>query len=169
MDNSRKAVLVLVGLLSPSLLYAQSIAERAESDEVTFMSSEEPAMRRAFERAKATLDEFLRVAANPPAGTSSFALKVAISDGRNTEYFWVNKFASRGNGFVGTLNNEPRLVMKYKLGQRINFKREQIVDWIYLDESKGRMHGNFTACALLSKESPADAEEFKRSYGLHCD
>ena len=31
------------------------------------------------------------------------------------------------------------------------------------------MMGNFTACALLTKEPPARAESFKRQYGLSCD
>jgi uncharacterized protein YegJ (DUF2314 family) len=75
---------------------AQTIVERAQQDEIAYMSREEPAMPAAFARANATLDEFLAKASNPSAGTADYALKVAISDGRNTEYFWVNNFASAG-------------------------------------------------------------------------
>jgi hypothetical protein len=30
----------------------------------------------------------------------------------------------------------------------------------------GKMVGNFTTCALLRREEPADAEAFKRRFGL---
>ena len=111
---------------------------------------------------------FLALAASPRAGTLGYALKVAISDGRNTEYFWVNRFSNSGSTFNGNLGNQPRLVKLYKFDERIQFDRSQIVDWTYLDAKNKRMMGNFTACALLSKESPADAEVFKQRYGLQC-
>lgn len=157
----------LIAAAAPVL--AQSIVERAARDEITYMASEEPAMREAFRKARATLDDFLSAAARPKEGTTGYALKVAISDGRVTEYFWVNSVSPRDNRFIGTLNNEPRVVKKHKLGEQIEFSREQIADWIYIDRTKGQMVGNFTACALLTKEPPAQAEEFKRRYGLQCD
>jgi uncharacterized protein YegJ (DUF2314 family) len=143
--------------------------ERAERDEITRMSSEEPAMRKAFEQARSQLDDFLRLAASPEEGTSNYALKVAISDERNTEYFWVNLFTNNGDVFTGYLANEPRLVKRYKNGERFQFDRKQVVDWTYIDNRNNRMMGNFTACALLTKETPAQVEAFKQKYGLRCE
>lgn len=148
---------------------AQTLVERVKRDEIAHMSQEEPAMRSAFEKARASLDTFLAQAKSPARGTDRYALKVAISDGQNTEYFWVADFAGDGKQFTGVLNNEPRLVMKHRYGERIVFRRDQIVDWTYMDTNNRRMHGNFTACALLTKEPPAQAAEFKRQYGLRCD
>ena len=161
-------------LLLPAIVLAlaaceRSAIDRAERDEITHMSSEEPAMRKAFEQARSSLDDFLRVAASPREGTSDYAIKVAISDGRNTEYFWVNGFTNNGDVFMGTLANEPRLVKRYRLGERFQFERKQIVDWTYIDNKTNRMMGNFTACALLTKEPPAQAEAFKQKYGLRCE
>jgi uncharacterized protein YegJ (DUF2314 family) len=155
-------------ILLTALASAQSITQRAENDETTNMRSEEPAMQRAMEKARATLDDFLIKAKQPPAGTSSYALKVGIREGRDTEYFWVNEFTWSDGSFTGRINNEPRLVKNIKPGQIYKFSRSQIVDWTYVDEKNGRTFGNFTACALLSKEPPAQAEEFKRRYGLDC-
>jgi len=149
--------------------HGQTIRDRAANDDITVMGDEEPAMRKAFQRAAATLPDFLALAARPREGISDFSLKVAISDGRNTEYFWVGDFAPQGEAFTGTLDNEPRLVRKYKMGERITFQRAQVVDWAYTERRNGRMMGNFTACALLSKEPPAEAAAFKKQYGLSCD
>lgn len=152
-----------------SLVCAQSITERAERDEVTHMSQEEPAMREAFAKAKAKLAEFLPLASHPAAGTSGYALKVAIADGKHIEYFWVGNFINEGGRFTGVLNNEPRLVKKFKFGERFGFDQEQIVDWVYTDTNNRRMVGNFTACALLSKEPAEQAAAFQKKYGLQCE
>ncbi|WP_284620786.1 YegJ family protein [Aquabacterium humicola] len=166
---ARNTAIIAIALVATSGIYAQSISDKATNDETVHMSKEEPAMRKAFARAAETLPAFLELAAKPKEGTSSYALKVAISDGRNTEYFWVNSFSHEGNVFAGSLNNEPRLVKKHKLGDRITFQRNQIVDWTYVDALTGKTAGNFTACALLSKEPPEQAAAFMRRYGLSCE
>lgn len=148
---------------------AKSISERAAQDETVDMSEEEPAMRQAMAKARATLDEFLAKAHNPVSHTHGYALKVAVTDGGNTEYFWVSAFSATDKQFRGVLNNEPRLVKKYQYGETITFERKQIVDWTYSDTNKRRMYGNYTACALLTKEPPEEAAQFKKEYGLQCD
>jgi uncharacterized protein YegJ (DUF2314 family) len=163
------ALLIAAIVLALAAACDRSTIDRAERDEVTHMSSEEPAMRKAFEQARSRLDDFLRLASSPPEGTSDYAVKVAVSDGRNTEYFWVNRFTNDGDAFTGNLGNEPRLVKRYKQGERFQFDRKQIVDWTYIDNKTNRMMGNFTACALLTREPPAQAEAFKQKYGLRCE
>jgi uncharacterized protein YegJ (DUF2314 family) len=149
--------------------YAQTPSDLVAKEVVLQMSNEEPSMQRAFGKAAATLPEFLRLAASPKEGTSRYALKVGLSDGVNTEYFWVKDFSNKGDEFTGTLNNEPSLVKKHKRGDRITFERAQVVDWTYSDTLNKKMIGNFTACALLSKQPPEVAAEFKRSNGLSCE
>jgi uncharacterized protein YegJ (DUF2314 family) len=166
-------LLVLTLVAASALLcnraFAQSALKQAERDEIIHMSREEPAMRVAFERARATLDDFLREAASPKSGTSGYALKVAVSDGKNTEYFWVNRFSGSGDQYSGHLGNQPRMVKTYKFDERFSFRRDQIVDWTYIDTVNRRMLGNFTACALLTKEPPDQAAAFKKQYGLSCE
>jgi len=155
-------------LVLSALACTQSITGRAQNDEMTNMQSEEPAVRRATEQAQATLDDFLTKAKRLPAGTSSYALKVRIQEGRDTEYFWVEEFTWSDGSFTGRINNAPRLVNSVKLGQIYKFSRSQIADWKYFDEKNGKTFGNFTACALLSKEPAAQAEQIKRRDGLDC-
>lgn len=148
---------------------AQTAIKKAENDELAFVASGDAAMERAFGKARATLDNFLRLASAPAPGTTDYAVKVAVSDGKTTEYFWVSDFERNGEKFSGTLSNEPRMVKKYKNGQRFDFSRNLIVDWTYIDASKQKMIGNFTACALLTKEPPAEARKFRERFGLDCD
>jgi uncharacterized protein YegJ (DUF2314 family) len=55
------------------------------------------------------------------------------------------------------------------MGERFTFSRDDVVDWTYMEPAARRMHGNYTACALLSHEDPKDAEEFRQQYGLRCE
>jgi uncharacterized protein YegJ (DUF2314 family) len=162
--------LLFVGLLvAAGCAGAQSLSERAAKDEIVVRDNDDPAMRKALARAKQTLPGFLKLASNPAAGTVGYSLKVGVSDGPNTEYFWVNDFARNGKSFSGILSNEPRLVKTHKNGDRITFAEGQIADWTYFDQRNKKMMGNFTACALLTKEPPAQVAAFKQEYGLECD
>ena len=167
---SLRYAIMLAAVLVHAAAQAQSLVERAQKDELAFMAAEEPAMRKAFERARATLEDFLKAATQPAPGTTGYAVKVAVTEGKNTEYFWVSPFIC-GNGArcEGVLANEPRMVKKYKNGERFSFERNLIVDWTFLDPTKKRMAGNFTACALLTKEPPEQATKFIAQYGLQCD
>ena len=148
---------------------ASSLVEKMRDDKLIAMRNEELAMKRAFEKGRATLDAFLSKASSKAPGRSGYALKVAISEGANTEYFWVDDFKWSGGQFTGTLANEPQMVKKFRLGQRIKFGRELIVDWTYRDTPQRRTFGNFTACALLTRETPEDARRFKEQLGLECE
>lgn len=162
-------LLWVLALAISTTAYAQSVVDRAAKDELVFMQDEEPAMRRAFMVARETLDAFLESARRSEPNLTGFSLKVAITEGKDTEYFWVNNFESQdGQLFVGEINNEPRMVKSVRLGQRYSFARSQVVDWTYIDKQQRRMVGNFTLCALLTKEPPKEAEATKRRFKLDC-
>jgi len=168
--NYRNTLVLALALVSTSFAACgQSVSERAQNDQVTYVKEDDPVMARAFERARAELDDFLKLAKSPKEGTEGYALKVAVTEGDQTEYFWVGDFEATGDDFSGVLNNEPETVKKYKFGERFTFTRDQVVDWTYMEPAARRMHGNYTACALLTHEDPKEAEEFKRQYGLRCD
>ena len=168
--NNRNLVTTVILLIAAALMgCGKSVSERAENDSVVYVESDDPDMKRAFEKARASLDEFFELAGSPREGTEGHAIKVAVSDGDNTEYFWVNEFEVQGDTLSGVLNNEPEMVKRYKMGERFKFSRAQVVDWMYFEPAARRMHGNFTACALLVHEAPEEAQEFKKQYGLQCD
>jgi len=163
----RHCIAALLLALS-ALACTQAITGRVPDDEISGMRGEEPALRRAAEKAQATLSDFLTKAVHQPAGTSAYALRVRLQEGRNTEYFWLDEFTWTDSSFTGRINNEPRLLKSIQPGQIVKFKRTQVVDWKYTDANTGKTVGNFGACALLRQEPPARAEEIKQRNGLDC-
>src|SRR5262249_46754197 len=144
-----------------------SLSDRAKDDRVVMVAPDDPDMTAAFRSARERLSDFLQLARAPRKGMTNFALKVEIKDGGRSEYFWVTPFAESEKGFTGTINNTPEIVHTVTLGQRITFSRDDIYDWMYRDH--GWMKGNFTACAMLKHERPAEAEAFRKEYRLSCN
>ncbi len=165
------AALVAAAIAAVQAFPAQSITEKAERDEVALVPKNDPAMAAAMTKARATLPDFLKLAAAPPAKTDAFAVKVAIRDGAHVEYFWITPFEHKagtsGKAFTGKLDNTPRLVRNTKMGDALNFSKAEIVDWMYIDN--GVMKGNHTACAVMKKATQKDRDAFKKRFGLDCD
>ena len=158
-----KQLLLLVLLLLPGLVWAQ---DRRNEDPVFKVRTGDPEMEAAIGRARASLDEFLKIAAARPAGTENFKLKVAVRDRDRTEHFWVMPFRVTATGFEGELANEPRVVRNVRHGQIIRFTRDEVSDWGY--RHNGRQVGSFTVCVILGRMPPAQAEQIRRENGFDC-
>jgi uncharacterized protein YegJ (DUF2314 family) len=158
---------VLIFPLSPSA-FAQSFTDKAKKDNTVEISEEDPAMQKAMERARAGLEDFLKKAGSPPPNTDQYSVKVRVSEGDNQEYLWVSNLKAQGDLWSGRIDNLP-MIRSVKKGQSYSFAKTEIVDWTYIDRSKKKVVGNFTTCALLTKESPSVAESIQKQYGLECD
>lgn len=130
------------------------------------VEADDAAMNAAIRQARQTLPDFLALAANPPAGTENYRLKVAIEDKGDTEYFWIMPFQATAGGFRGTVENTPQLVGNVKLGQVIEFDRSRIADWGYSRD--GKQVGSFTVCVMLTRVPKAEADEIRGNYGFSC-
>jgi uncharacterized protein YegJ (DUF2314 family) len=101
-------------------------------------------------------------AANPAANERGFAVKLAISDGDLTEYFWLVDLKRDGHEISGAIGNEPALIGIVKLGERVRFSEEEIADWSYVRGAK--MVGNETMRPLLRRMSRSQAEQLESLY-----
>lgn len=167
-----KGLLIFFAIVAVALIAFKphsGALERALMDDVTMMSDDDPRMQAAFNKARDTLDEFLALAAAPKPNTDSYALKVAISHMGRTEYFWITPFTRTGETFSGRISNTPQYVTNVDEGQEIEFERSDIFDWSYENTAEQRTYGNFTACALLARESKEEAAAVMKVYGLNCD
>lgn len=139
-----------------------------EPQEVVEVNDQDPAMKAAFKKAQASLDEFLKIhAANDP-NIDVESVRIRMNEGKVTEYVWVHPFEKSADGYKGKANSVPSRLKKLPIGGQVSFKREDIVDWTYYEIKARRMHGNFTTCAQLVKAPAAEVEALKKSYGLDC-
>ncbi|WP_284620767.1 YegJ family protein [Aquabacterium humicola] len=157
---------LLLSLVAASATTLPAIAQQRDEGEVVIVETGDPEMNSAIKTARASLDEFLRLAASPPAQTSGYKLKVMIRDKDITEHFWVTPFRPKQTGFEGILANDPKLVTTVRNGQQIEFTRGQISDWGYV--KNGRQVGSFTICVLFKKMPPEQADYYRKNHGFDC-
>lgn len=151
-----------------ALLLASVAIPAAEpiADQTVLVKNEDPEMAQAITTAQRTLDEFLNIAARPPAGASGFKLKVKLQDGQQSEHMWVTPFRVMPDGFLGILANDPNYIKNVKLGQRISFTRSEVSDWGYVQD--GRQKGSFTVCVVLKHLPKTEAQRYRTDYGFDC-
>lgn len=156
-----KILLFVTGLL----LTVTAAADKME-DKTVLIKEADAEMVAAIQKAQATLDDFLKLSANPPKGTSDFKLKVKITDSHGTEHMWVIPFRQTSSGFVGTLDDEPDYVRSVKNGQELTFSRADITDWGYVQN--GKQKGSFTVCVVFKHMPAADVQRYRDDYGFEC-
>jgi uncharacterized protein YegJ (DUF2314 family) len=161
------AVALMALVVSPPV-FSESFSDKAKKDSAVEMNDEDPVMQKAMGRARAGLDDFLRKAGAPPPDTDQYSVKVRVSEGDNQEYLWVSNLKTQGDLWSGRIDNLP-VARSVKKGQAYSFAKTEIVDWTYIDKSKKKVVGNFTTCALLTKEPPEVAQKIQKQYGLECD
>jgi uncharacterized protein YegJ (DUF2314 family) len=165
------AGLFLFGIVAHYVLIGQyasgSLMDKARRDEVVTLEKGDPDMAAAFRKARETLPEFLALVRARDTTVSKLAVKIAIPAGDDDEYFWLTEVGQHGNKYVGRINNTPRAAKQVSFGQVMQFSESEIVDWLYMEN--GKMRGNFTACAMLKREPPDQAEAMRKKYGLSCE
>lgn len=128
-------------------------------DKVINVPSEDAAMTAAIAKARATLSDFWKVFADPPAGTEGYSIKVAITDDDQTEYFWTSDVERRGDKIFATIANEPQMVGNVQAGQRIEVPESDIADWMF--HRNGKIVGNETLRVLLGYMPEDEAAQWK--------
>ncbi|MGH8106715.1 MAG: hypothetical protein ACREO2_10375, partial [Arenimonas sp.] len=98
------SAMALMLVASCSAAEDKSISERASADEVIMVANDDADMDKAFVKAKTQLDTFLEAWRNPPAGTADFSVKVGISEGETTEYFWIASLHEESGSFFGRVS-----------------------------------------------------------------
>ncbi len=157
-----KALLVFALITLPAVATSQQRNE----NEIVLVGATDPEMVAAIKHARATLPDFLKLFAHPPAGTDEYKLKVMVIDGDKTEHFWVTPFKVLADGFAGVIANDPEVVKSVKAGQVVRFERTLISDWGYT--KNGRQIGSFTVCALFNKMPAEQADYYRKNHGFDC-
>lgn len=149
------------------LLFSLSVlADEKPVDQTVLVRNEDTEMNDAIQLAQSTLDDFLKLYANPTKGTSGFKVKVKVTDSHGSEHMWVEPFKQNESGFIGTLANNPDYVRSVKLGQQLKFLRSDISDWGYVQD--GKQKGIFTVCVAFKHMPKNEAQRYIDEYGFEC-
>jgi uncharacterized protein YegJ (DUF2314 family) len=115
------------------------------SDPIVYVSGKDPRLKAAIEEAQRRWPQFTNAFARSKPG-QGFAVKGPFSDGKHTEFMWMEVARIEGDFIHGRLSNDPNGVKGLKLHDAVSLRVSQVQDWVYADS--GRMHGGFTVAVL---------------------
>jgi uncharacterized protein YegJ (DUF2314 family) len=131
------------------------------ADKVSYVADDDPGMNAAIEKARSNVNVFIAALKSPKAGQSAFSVKMAFTDGTNTEHMWLTPVTFDGANFQGSVNNEPEKVKTVKLGQKATVAPDKISDWMYVENRK--LVGGETLRVLRATLSPTERADFDKS------
>ncbi|MGV4794757.1 DUF2314 domain-containing protein [Rhizobium sp. F40D2] len=125
------------------------------------------------------LDGFLEKLRNPPPGTENYNIKLGFTDkakgvvlttdemASHIEFMWVYQIEASGDHFTALLGDTPEDVHNIKQGDRVEFEKSDIFDWLYIEN--GKMKGNYTVCPLLLAGPKEELDQYREILGIVCD
>lgn len=175
-----RSVISLFSILALSILAIP--AERAlatDNPNIQRIAPNDPGMAKAHEKSMRELDGFLEKLRNPPPGTENYNIKLGFADkakgvalitdqmAPNMEFMWVYQIKASGEHFTALLGDKPEYIHNIKQGDRVEFEKSDIFDWLYIEN--GKMKGNYTVCPLLLSGPKEELEQYREIYGIVCD
>jgi uncharacterized protein YegJ (DUF2314 family) len=162
-------VLTVVLALSGCGRSSDNVVKRSGEPDMISVTADDSAMNAAIERARASLPAFRAALASHPAGSDGFAVKVALSYGKDggEEHIWLVDPSLAANTVSGIVNNEPVHATHLKLGQRLTAPVADVSDWMYAQH--GVLKGGETIRVLVSRMSPEERKDFVASTGLRLE
>ncbi|WP_020471816.1 YegJ family protein [Zavarzinella formosa] len=129
-------------------------------DPVTFVDSNDPKMNAAITKARASVNSFITALKSPKSGQSAFSIKMAFTEGDDSEQIWLTPVSYDGKNFQGTVNNTPVKVKKVRMGQKVTVSPSEISDWMYVEN--GKLVGGETLRVLRDGLTPAERKDFDK-------
>jgi uncharacterized protein YegJ (DUF2314 family) len=117
-------------------------------------------MHLAVQEARKTIKTFIAALKQPSPGQQDFELKKRFVQGDQVEHIWLSNVKIVDNHFEGQIDNQPRKIDGLKLGQVVSVKRNEISDWLYIDN--GTLVGGYTVRAHYNELTPQQKQEFDR-------
>ena len=141
-------------------LFSAGCGKKQPADNVTYVADGDLRMKAAIDKARAEVKTFLVALKSPKSNQSAFAVKMAFTDGGNTEHMWLSAVSYDGANFRGTVDNDPEKVKTVKIGQKVTVAPGKISDWMYVEN--GKLVGGQTLRALRDALTPAERTDFDK-------
>lgn len=144
------------GLAGEMVRLVGTLAGVKAQDATIQLRADDAAMTEAVAAAKGSRATFLAEAADAPESWSDVTVKVALQGARQIENIWISNFERLDETLsIGLLANDPVDMPGSAAGDPVEFRRDQIVDWAFVENARG--YGFYTVRALLPRMEPEQA------------
>ncbi len=144
------------------LLAAGCSREEEPLPQVEPISSDDPELNAAMEKARASFQEFLTTSQDPDTMGAGFLAKVRVTEGDVSEDLWINGVRPEEEGYSGIVNESPMKLKDLEAFEEIRFTLNQVSDWQYFAEEK--IVGAYTTQVMRSRMSEEERAEHDAMY-----
>lgn len=132
--------------------------QRDGQPDVMYVEKGDSEMEQARQKARETVDQFIKALDSPTPSQSHFAIKVPIEENDLVEHMWLNPVRHDAGRFFGVLNNNPVMITTVKAGDQVEASTDEISDWRYIED--GKLVGGYSIRLMHSRLSEAEREAF---------
>jgi uncharacterized protein YegJ (DUF2314 family) len=154
-----------LSILVAALLVFAACSKSKEGDNYTQVASKDVAMNAAIEKAKSTVDDFVRAFHTQKPGTKDFYAKKPFSTpSGGIEHMWIEVLEEKNGVLTGRVSNEAEETKEVTVGQMVTLKVSEISDWKYQDGVK--LVGGFTIRYFVERMTPKERDVFLKQSGF---
>lgn len=133
---------------------SKSNQDKPKPPDLIIVSGDDKEMNAAMDKARKSVDDFVKAYENITKEQGDFGIKIAVRDGKSVEYFWARLTKYSDEKFTGIITNDPELVKTVKAGDKVDIEKDKICDWMYVEKKK--LVGGYTVRVLRDRLSPAE-------------
>lgn len=137
--------------------------DESSTGPIVNFADEDAEMNSAVREAQRTVDVFRERLKNPTP-TQQIGLKGQFGEGQHTEHMWISDPRVEGDGFAGTLANEPGYLTTPKLGDAVKIDVDHVSDWYVYDD--GRLQGAYTLRVIRQRLQGEERKMFDEANGF---
>jgi len=138
--------------------------ERKGEPPIYSVQNDDAEMNHAIMSAIQTLDSFKVALLSKNKDYKYFALKSRFITPNGSEHIWLKNIILKDKKYVGIVANLPESISDVKLGDTISILKNNITDWMYLDNKK--LRGGFTIRLLRKRMTEPDKKQFDAHSGF---
>ena len=137
------------------------VVKREGEPEVYGVAEKNTEMNAAIEKARQSVDTFIKALQDPGASQTFFSIKAKFTDGNEVEHIWLENVTYDGKKFQGKIGNEPLHLRNISLGDEVSVIPKDISDWMFVEN--GKLVGGFTLRVLRNQMSGEERKKFDES------
>lgn len=116
----------------------------------TFVEGDDPEMQAAFDKARASVLQFVEKMDDPQFADAEFYVKKRFDQDGLSEHMWLSVVRVEGSEFVGLVGNDPQIVTHVTCGDEARVAFNEISDWMITQGDD--MTGGFTVEVLMRRQ-----------------
>ena len=167
--KKRLLIIFLIILCSNLSGCSKSLSvDKRGNDSVVNVKSEDAEMNLIIEKARQSVNDFLKELNNPNTTGTDFSVKYPfdtdIGSKSSKEHIWLVDIKKNNDKYYGTVSNDPFYIKNMKIGDEVEFRIDEISDWKYVED--GFLVGGKSIVYFYNQMSKTEKKDFEKEAGF---